>query len=242
MLLFSRTLWERPATPVSQETPMVAGHDNPGIAVGEPHGNGRLFLLTGTDADESLDLRHGAFISGGGGNDVFVLEAGAGERLGVILDFSEGDKLDLRQLGDKAQLLDRVIGGGEHGGDRIGVDIDGDGKEDAWVTVFAPGAAPDLSVFDRSGVPVEEGEFHILPFPMPGDGVIEDGEFHILPFPMPGDGVVEEGEYHILPFPFPAGGTWEAGSDGAGFEDDYGDMPGAALVLGPVSGATDWLA
>lgn len=241
MLLFSRALWERPAvqpTPVTQDPPVTAGeHVNPGIAVGEPHGNGRLFLLSGTEQDETLDVRQGAFISGGGGDDVFVLNGSEG-RLAVVLDLSEGDKFDLSQLGAKAQVLGTVAGGGEFGGDRISVDVDGDGKEDGFVLAFAAGKAPDLSVFDRSSTPAEpDGVFHILPYPMPGDGPINigEGEYHILPYPMPGDGPFNpgEGEHHILPYPFPAAGTWEEGTD-SGMD--------TALVMGPVSGPTDWLA
>ena len=47
---------------------------------------------------------------------------------------------------------------------------------------------------------IGDGEFHILPYPLPGDG-----EFHILPYPMPGDG-----EVSILPALDLGAGGWAA--------------------------------
>jgi len=160
------------------------------IAPGEPSpaGDARLRIVAGTDGDDRLVL-DGRVAFGGGGDDTFVLTSTADdvdgpEHLGTIMDFQDGDKLDLSELGDKAAILGRDADG--KGGERVSIDVDGDGKEDGFVILHENGVpAPD-----DSGVisPLPgDGEFHILPFPMPGDG---EGEFHILPYPMPGDGEV----------------------------------------------------
>lgn len=157
------------------------------IAPGEPHPGdaGRMRIVAGTDGDDRLVL-DGRVAFGGEGNDTFVLtstnpDADGPENLGTIMDFHEGDELDLSQLGSNAAILGREAD--EKGGQRVSIDIDGDGKEDGYVTVHERGEiAPD-----DTGVvtPGDEGEFHILPFPMPGD----DGVFTILPYPLPGEAV-----------------------------------------------------
>ncbi|WP_068877428.1 MULTISPECIES: hypothetical protein [unclassified Phenylobacterium] len=156
----------------------------PGQIEPVPGDSGRLRIVTGTDADDVLTL-DGLFAFGGKGADTFVLTSvGADddgpENLGTVMDLSAEDKIDLSQLGPNAAILGREADG--KGGERISIDFDGDGDEDGFVTAFENGApAPD----DAGVVPGDDGEFHILPFPMPGDG-----EFHILPYPMPGDGEV----------------------------------------------------
>jgi hypothetical protein len=157
------------------------------IAPGEPNpaGDTRLRMVTGGEGDDVLVVGGGAAF-GGGGDDTFVLtsigeDLDGPEHLGIIMDLQAGDKLDLSQLGDKAAELGREADG--KGGERVSIDFDGDGKEDGFVIVHERGeVAPD-----DTGVisPPLDGEFHILPFPMPGDG-----EFHILPYPMPTDGPV----------------------------------------------------
>jgi len=169
------------------------------IAPDEPApGGGRIRMVAGTDADETLVIEGGATAFGGGGDDTFVLvssgEAEGSERLGAILDFNDGDALDLSRLGDKAQVLGREA---LDGGVRVSIDYDGDGQEDGFVLTCEQGSiAPEP----------DDGGVTILPFPLPvdigggiGDGAplpvdfggsIGDGEFHILPFPMPGDGEV----------------------------------------------------
>lgn len=164
------------------------------IAPGEPNpaGDTRLRMVSGTDGDDVLDVGGGAAF-GGGGNDTFVLSSigedlEGPEHLGIIMDFHEGDKLDLSQLGGKAAELGREADG--KGGQRVSIDFDGDGQEDGFVIVHERGEiAPD-----DTGVisPPLDGEFHILPYPMPGDG-----EFHILPYPMP-----TEGGASIMPMAF----------------------------------------
>jgi hypothetical protein len=166
------------------------------IAPGEPNpagDGGRLRIVAGTDADDRLVL-DGRVAFGGAGNDTFVLTSTHGdvdgpEHLGTIMDFQAGDKLDLSQLGEKAAELGRTADA--KGGERVSIDFDGDGKEDGFVIVHQRGEiAPD-----DTGVisPPSDGEFHILPYPMPGD----DGVVTILPYPMPTDG-----EVTILPVAF----------------------------------------
>jgi len=190
------------------------------IAPGEPHPGGgdagRMRIVAGTDGDDRLVL-DGRLAFGGEGNDTFVLtstnpDADGPENLGTIMDFHEGDKLDLSQLGSNAAILGREAD--EKGGQRVSIDIDGDGKEDGYLTVHERGEiAPD-----DSGVvtPGDEGEFHILPFPMPGD----DGVVTILPYPMPGDG-----EVTILPYPLPGGAVTLSALSG----DDAGAATGVAI-------------
>lgn len=157
------------------------------IAPGEPSPDGgRLRIVAGTDGDDRL-LLDGGVAFGGEGNDTFVLtstqaEGESSENLGTIMDFQAGDSLDLSQLGDKAAELGRTADA--KGGQRVSIDYDGDGKEDGYLIVHERGEiAPD-----DTGVvsPPSDGEFHILPYPMPGD----DGVVTILPYPMPGDGEV----------------------------------------------------
>jgi len=158
----------------------------------DPAGHTRLRMVTGGEGDDVLTVGGGAAF-GGGGNDTFVLtsigeDLDGPEHLGIIMDFQDGDRLDLSQLGDKAAELGREDDG--KGGQRVSIDFDGDGQEDGFVIVHERGEiAPD-----DTGVisPPNDGEVHILPFPMPGDG-----EFHILPYPMP-----TEGGASIMPMAF----------------------------------------
>ncbi|TAJ69917.1 MAG: hypothetical protein EPO51_20560 [Phenylobacterium sp.] len=164
------------------------------IAPGEPSPDGgRLRIIAGTDGDDRLVLE-GRVAFGGDGNDTFVVTSTQAdlegpENLGTIMDFQAGDSLDLSQLGDKAAELGRTADA--KGGQRVSIDYDGDGTEDGYLIVHERGEiAPD-----DTGVvsPPSDGEFHILPYPMPGD----DGVVTILPYPMPGDG-----EVAILPGAF----------------------------------------
>ena len=165
------------------------------IAPGEPAPNGRLRMVVGTEADETLVIEGGATAIGGGGGDAFVLvSSGVGEgaeRLGAVLDFTAGDTLDLSRLGANARVLGREA---LDGGARVSIDYDGDGQEDGFVLTFEKAVV--------SPEP-DDGSVTILPFPLPVDvgGGIGDGEFHILPYPLPGDG-----EFHILPYPMPGDG------------------------------------
>lgn len=156
----------------------------PGQTEPVPGDSGRLRIVAGTDGDDVLTL-DGQFAFGGKGADTFVLtsagaDADGPENLGTIMDLSAEDKIDLSQLGPNAAILGREAD--DKGGERISIDFDGDGVEDGFVTAFENGApAPD----DTGVVAGDGGDFHILPFPMPGDG-----DFHILPYPMPGDGEI----------------------------------------------------
>ncbi len=157
------------------------------IAVGEPYpvDGARIRIVAGTDDDDRLVL-DGRTAFGGGGNDTFVLTSTGSssdgpENLGTIMDFQAGDRLDLSQLGANAAIVGREADA--KGGARVAIDYDGDGKADGYVTIHERGEiAPD----DTGVVTPGDGEFHILPFPMPGD----DGVMTILPYPMPGDGEV----------------------------------------------------
>lgn len=203
------------ASRVSPGTPPIPGDAVPmplPIAVGEPAPGGRVRVVAGTEADETLVIEGGATAFGGGGDDTFVLVSGGAdegvERLGAILDFDAGDTLDLSRLGETAAILGREA---TLGGARVSIDYDGDGREDGFVLTFEKGEiAPEP----------DDGGFTILPFPMPVDfdggigdtpipvdlgGSIGDGEFHILPFPLPGE---DDGMFHILPFPMPGDGPF----------------------------------
>ncbi|WP_269715366.1 M10 family metallopeptidase C-terminal domain-containing protein [Caulobacter sp. NIBR2454] len=185
------------------------------MSTSTPGGEGRLRATVGTEGDDRIIVETGTIAVGNGGKDVFVLTSagasGGSERLGAITDYVAGDDvLDLTQLGAKASILGegRMIDGST----RLSIDYDGDGREDGYLYVGGAGFIPADDNF-QSPMPIIDGEFHILPFPMPGDGEViggpvNDGEFHILPFPMPGDGVVEDGEMHILPFPMPGDGPF----------------------------------
>jgi hypothetical protein len=199
----------------------------PSIAVGEPSPGGRVRVVVGTEADDTLTLEGGSTAVGGGGSDVYALvsngvDNGGAERLGVILDYdASNDSLDLSQLGPNASIVSQDA---IKGGARIGIDYDGDGKEDGFVLAYAPGPngepATILPEADDTGftilpfpVPGDDGVFTILPFPMPGDdGVVtilpypvsgDDEVFTIQPYPMPGD----DGVFTILPYPMPGDGA-----------------------------------
>ncbi|MBU1375727.1 MAG: hypothetical protein KKE02_02980 [Alphaproteobacteria bacterium] len=152
------------AIPMPMPMPIAPGELHPG-------GEGRLRIIAGTEGDDRLVL-DGGFAVGGEGDDTFVLTSTQGdadepENLGTILDFQAGDKLDLSQLGDKAAELGRAADA--KGGQRVSIDYDGDGKEDGFVIVHERGEiAPD----DTGVVSPGDGGFHILPFPMPGDGEV----------------------------------------------------------------------
>lgn len=199
-----------PTDAVPLPMPIAPGEPNPGGDAG------RLRIVAGTDEDDRLVL-DGRVAFGGGGDDTFVLtstheDLDGPENLGTIMDFQAGDKLDLSQLGDKAAELGRTADA--KGGERVSIDYDGDGKEDGFVIVHERGEiAPD-----DAGVisPPSDGEFHILPYPMPGD----DGVVTILPYPMPTDG-----EAAILPVAFSL--------------DDSGVSGGVTLELRTMS--LDWI-
>ncbi len=204
LLVLSDAVSSRPI-PGDGTVPPISGDVAPlpwpmPIAPGEPSpdGGGRIRMVVGTEASETLVIGGGATAIGGGGDDTFTLvssgDAEGSERLGAILDFDAGDALDLSRLGANATVLGREA---LDGGTRISIDYDGDGKEDGFVLTFERGQiAPEPG----------DGGVTILPFPLPVDlggsigdggalpvdfdGGIGDGEFHILPFPMPGDGEV----------------------------------------------------
>ena len=188
LLLLSSVISSRPL-PGDGTAPPVPGDAIPmpmpmPIAPGEPAPDGgRIRMVVGSEADETLVIEGGA-TAFGGGDDTFVLvssgDSEGSERLGAILDFNAGDTLDLGRLGTNARILGREA---LDGGERVSIDYDGDGKEDGFVLTFEQGSiAPQP----------DDGGVTILPFPMPVDfdGGIGDGEFHILPYPMPGDGEV----------------------------------------------------
>lgn len=176
----------------------------PSIAVGEPAPGGRIRAVVGTSGDDTLVIEGGATAIGAGGADVFVLvsngvQSDDSERLGVIRDYDfSNDALDLGKLGDAAVIVSQDA---IKGGARIGIDYDGDGKEDGHVLVYAPGpnGEPAAILPDAN-----DGGFTILPFPQPGDDDVmtilpyplptDDGVFTILPYPMPGDGPINLGQ------------------------------------------------
>lgn len=171
--------------------PLPGPGAEPGETIGSP---GRVLIVAGTEGDDVLTLPTGAAASGGAGADTFVLvsageEAGQDgpERLGVIFDFEEGDRLDLSQLAEHAAIVGRgadIQGGAE----RVSIDYDGDGDEDGYVLLASKMA--DIGEYYPMPMPEPEGEFTILPFPMPGD----DGVFTILPFPLRGEAVSESAD------------------------------------------------
>lgn len=170
----------------------------PSIAVGEPN-PGRVRVVTGAEGDDALSIEGGATAIGGGGADVFTLvssgiEIATPERLGVILDYDfSNDSLDLAKIGPDAVIVSQDA---IKGGARIGIDYDGDGKEDGYVLAYAPGPNGEPATILPED---DDGGFTILPFPMPTD----DGVFTILPYPMLGD----DGVFTIQPFPMPGDGA-----------------------------------
>src|SRR5690349_4520518 len=128
LLFLSAVVSSRPlpdgATPPTIPTDAVP-MPLPTIAVGEPNpgGGARIRAVVGTEGDDKLIIEGGATAIGGGGNDTFVLvssgDAEGSERLGAILDFDAGDKLDLSRLGANASVLGRTE---EDGGVRVSID------------------------------------------------------------------------------------------------------------------------
>lgn len=170
------------------------------MAISTPGQDARIRSVVGTEGDDRIVVETGTIAVGYGGKDVFVIAAASADqesfRLGAIADFGDGDSLDLAQLGAHVTILGE--GRMTDGSTRLSIDFNGDGQEDGYLYVGGAGFIPaDDNV--ASPMPIIDGEMHILPFPMPGDGVVNEGEFHILPFPMPGDGVVVDDEFHILP-------------------------------------------
>jgi hypothetical protein len=202
LLLLSGVVSSRPL-PGDGTAPPIPGDAKPmpmPIAPGEPPPDGgRIRMVVGTEADDTLVMEGGASAIGGGGDDTFVLVSGGAvdgsERLGAILDFDAGDKLDLSRLGANARVLGREALDG--GGARVSIDYDGDGKEDGFVLTFEKGV-----IAPAPG----DGDFTILPYPMPIDGE---------PIPVDlgggiGDGA-GEGEVTILPYPLPGAGAGDWG-------------------------------
>lgn len=170
----------------------------PSIAVGEPAPGGRVRAIVGTSGDDTLAVEGGATAIGAGGADVFVLISSGGtgeepERLGVILDYDfSNDALDLGKLGDDAVIVSQDA---IKGGARIGIDYDGDGKEDGYVLAYTPGPNGEPATILPED---DDGGFTILPFPLP----TEDGVVTIQPYPLPTD----DGLFTILPYPMPTDG------------------------------------
>lgn len=210
------------------------------MAIFTPGQDARIRSVVGTDGDDRIVVETGTLAVGNGGKDVFIITAAvAGEetvRLGAITDFGDGDSLDLSQLGANVAILGE--GRMTDGSTRLSIDFDGDGQEDGYLYVGGAGFIPADDNFSSPMPIIEDGEMHILPFPMPGDGEViggpvndgeatilpwplpakagafvetGDGVFTIQPYPMPGDGPVTEGEFHILPFPMPGDGAIEDG-------------------------------
>ena len=204
------------------------------MATSTPGQDARIRSVVGTEGDDRIVVETGTIAVGNGGKDVFVIAAAVvGEetlRLGAITDFGDGDSLDLSQLGANATILGegRMVDGST----RLSIDFDGDGREDGYLYVGGAGFIPADDNFHSPMPIIEDGQMHILPFPMPGDGEVicgpvndgevtilpwplpgDDGVMTILPYPMPGDGpiTVDEGEFHILPFPVPGDGIVEDG-------------------------------
>lgn len=205
------------------------------MAISIPGQDARIRSVVGTEGDDRIVVETGTIAVGAGGKDVFVIAAAvAGEesvRLGAITDFGDGDSLDLGLLGPNAAILGE--GRMTDGSTRLSIDFDGDGKEDGYLYVGGAGFIPADDNFN-SPMPILDGEVHILPFPMPGDGEViggpvDDGEFTILPYPLPGkagafvetgDGVFtiqpypmpgDDGVMTILPFPIPGDGPITVG-------------------------------
>ena len=132
LLVLSNVVSSRPL-PGDGTAPPIPGDAIPmpmPIAPGEPAPDGgRIRMVAGTEAGETLVIEGGATAFGGGGDDTFVLvssgDSEGSERLGAILDFNAGDALDLSRLGANARVLGREA---LDGGERVSIDYDGDGQ------------------------------------------------------------------------------------------------------------------
>lgn len=129
--------------PVTTTTPVTTTIVITALPGDEPAAEGGFTF--GTAGSDRIGLAAGATAVGKGGDDVYVLassgQPGAGsEFLGLILDFQAGDKLDLSSLGAKATILTQDLQ--KDGGERIGIDYDGDGREDGFVVTFADYTPP----------------------------------------------------------------------------------------------------
>ncbi|MET0339338.1 MAG: hypothetical protein ABW063_16405 [Caulobacter sp.] len=201
------------------------------MAISTPGQDARIRSVAGTEGDDRIVVETGTIAVGNGGKDVFVIAAAAAGaeslRLGAITDFGDGDSLDLSQLGANVAILGE--GRMTDGSTRLSIDFNGDGQEDGYLYVGGAGFIPADDNFASPMPIIEDGEMHILPFPMPGDGEViggpaNDGEVTILPWPLPGkagafvetdDGVFtiqpypmpgDDGVVTILPFPLPGDG------------------------------------
>lgn len=183
------------------------------MANSTPGQDARIRSVVGTQGDDRIVFETGTIAVGNGGKDVFVIAAAAAGveslRLGAITDFGDGDSLDLSLLGPDAAILGE--GRMTDGSTRLSIDFNRDGQEDGYLYVGGAGFIPADDSF-ASPMPIIDGEMHILPFPMPGDGEViggpvDDGEFTILPYPLPGKGgafvETSDGVFTIQPFPMP---------------------------------------
>ncbi len=135
----------------------------PGSGAGAPGGlpfPGLPERVAGTSGDDRIEVPTGAVAAGLGGDDTFVLTAGdtaeQGQPLAVITDFSDGDTLDLSQLGPDAKILGKEAPDHPWGADRVSIDFDGDGAEDGFVVLA--GRGPDLGAFQPYPMPTIRGE------------------------------------------------------------------------------------
>jgi len=108
-------------------------------------------LLDGGGGDDLLHLDGGTVAIGGGGADRFVVDAAVGDAprlLGVVLDFDPGRDVvavdgapafSIVSRGPVANVLAApavsVVGLPSVAGERVGIDVDGDGREDGFFLV-----------------------------------------------------------------------------------------------------------
>lgn len=180
--------------------------------------------VSGTQQSETIAMGAGMMATGAGGDDTFRLQPGdekiGTQFLGVVLDFNEGDKLDLSGLGLNAQVLQQTkLANGQT---RASIDYDGDGKENGFVILGAPPHWDDQPPhWDAQPMPMPDpnAEVRIQPvfdMPVAGSGSVVGApvEKHPIPRPDPNAEVTIlpifdeddageqslDGEVHILPW------------------------------------------
>lgn len=144
--------------------------------------SGTADLLDGGAGDDRLLIDGGTVAIGGEGADSFVIQAAADDgrsRLyGILVDFDpsedkillEGDRpFSIVSSAPVENILEHVFGGTDNGltlsGARVGIDVNGDGREDGYLLVG--NASGDQSLFSALHMAANQAEAFLSPEPDP---------------------------------------------------------------------------